>query len=60
MIKMPAGYDPENNDWWYGRYNETGTIEFDAGKVESCIECHKKAHETDYMFSKEVLAALSE
>ncbi len=60
MIKMPPGYDPENNDWWYGQYIESGTIEFFAGKVESCIECHKKASETDFMFSKEVLATLSE
>jgi len=25
MVKIPAGYDPENNDWWYGRYDATGT-----------------------------------
>ena len=59
MVKMPEGYDPENNDWWYGRYDETGNNEYEAGKVESCIECHKEAHETDYMYSKEVLAVSS-
>ena len=60
MVKMAAGYDPENNDWWYGLYNETGNIEFKAGKVEDCIECHKKAIEMDYLFSKEVLTASNE
>jgi hypothetical protein len=58
MVKMPAGYDPENNDWWYGKYDVTGTKTIlSAGKRSDCIACHLQAAVTDYLFSEEVLAA---
>jgi len=60
MVKMPAGYDPENSNWWYGKFDASGTYASAQGRVEGCIECHKDAAETDYMFSKEVLQAMSE
>ena len=60
MVKMPAGYDPENADWWYGKYDESGTFMLKQGKLFDCIACHKQASETDYLFSKEVLGIKEE
>jgi hypothetical protein len=57
MVKMPPGFDPENADWWYGIYDESGTDMWDEGKLSDCIICHKQAAETDYLFSKEVITA---
>ena len=55
MVKMPTGYDPENADWWYGKYDESGTQMKKQGKLRDCIACHKQASDTDYLFSREVL-----
>ena len=61
MVKMPAGYDPDHNDWWYAKYDGTGTEVIDSGKmILDCRTCHyNRASETDNMFSREVLEALS-
>jgi hypothetical protein len=53
MFKMPAGYDPENKDWFWVKYNPDGSIDKSpqgmklAGRVakgmdEGCIACHRK------------------
>lgn len=60
MVKMSAGYDPDHADWWYGMYDQTGTKASMQGKIAFCIECHKDASATDYLFSKEVLEASME
>lgn len=61
MVKMPAGYDPRYNDWWYARYDPTGTQAIDQGKlIISCGKCHQRAEDTDFLFSEEVLAATNE
>ena len=60
MVKMPAGYDSQNGDWWYGSFDKTGTKVKEEGKLEECIACHREALETDYMFSMDVLAAMTE
>lgn len=57
MVKMPPGYDPEHNDWWYGIYEGSGRLWSKKGLLPDCIACHQQAAETDYMFSKEVLEA---
>jgi hypothetical protein len=57
MIKMPAGFDPEHNDWWWGLYDATGKSAMMSGKVPVCIACHQQQASEDYVFSKEVLAA---
>jgi hypothetical protein len=57
MVKMPAGYDPEHNDWWWGMYDKTGKVAEMSGKVQVCIACHQPASDVDYVFSKAVLAA---
>jgi hypothetical protein len=60
MIKMEKGYDTENGDWWYGVYDETGMEGWYQGKIQSCIKCHAKAKETDYLFSKDVIQSMRE
>ncbi len=60
MVKMPAGYDPLNGDWWYGSFDKSGVTTKEEGKLEECIACHQGAVETDYLFSREVLEASAE
>jgi hypothetical protein len=57
MVKMSPGFDPENADWWYGVYDESGTNMWDEGKLSDCIICHKQTADTDYLFSKDVINA---
>lgn len=58
MVKMPEGYDPEHNDWWYAQYDPTGTTARAQGKtIFECRSCHQQASGTDYLFSEEVIAA---
>ena len=59
MVKMPPGYDPENADWWYGIYDESGTDMWNEGKLPGCVTCHRQAAETDYLFSREVTGAIN-
>ena len=60
MVKMAAGYDPENGDWWYATYDASGTYARKQGKLEDCISCHKLAAETDYLFSRHIESATHE
>ena len=60
MVKMPAGYDPENNDWWYARVDSSGTIINDGGKLEECMSCHQGAVDQDYLFSDLVMETIRE
>jgi len=60
MVKMPPGYDPENGNWWYASYDKTGQQIFKHGKLNDCIQCHKQAVATDYLFSEEVLKSVHE
>ena len=60
MMKMKKGYDPDNADWWYGVYDESGMEARYQGKIKSCIKCHTRAKETDYMFSESVMYSINE
>ncbi|WP_148218543.1 cytochrome P460 family protein [Sulfurimonas autotrophica] len=46
---------PQNNDWWYGAYDKTGTTVWFEGKIKSCIKCHQIAKKTDYLFTESVM-----
>jgi hypothetical protein len=59
MVKMAQGYDPQNNDWWYGVTDETGSDIYYQGRIRSCIDCHRTAAATDYMFSKSVMGKIN-
>ena len=61
MVKMPAGYDPEHGDWYYGSFESSGTVPVDEiGRVEFCYQCHEVATETDYLFSDSVMETIRE
>jgi hypothetical protein len=56
------GYDPMNGDWYWMKYLENGTLVRTsaseankpiAGRVTSCIDCHRKAADNDFVFSND-------
>ena len=47
MYKM-EGYNPEGGDWFWPKYGPDGKA-MAAGKVESCIGCHKAMGDGDYV-----------
>jgi hypothetical protein len=64
MVQREKGYDLENNDWFWVKYNADGTIGKDekgtemAGRVAKgmdtgCISCHKAAKDNDYIFTND-------
>lgn len=58
MAKMPPGFDPAHNDWWWGMFTPDGKTALMSGKVDACIECHQKAADADYVFSSKVMNEL--
>jgi len=54
MLKK-NGYDADNNDWFWVKYNPDGSIAV-SGKVPGCIGCHGGANEfhsdTDYLWTR--------
>lgn len=61
MFRREKGYDPENKDWFWVRYNgkgatsKTGKGLAMAGRLEkACIECHR-GDEADFIFTSDHL-----
>lgn len=50
MLKREKGFDPEHGDWEYFYFTDIKSI--DKGKMDSCIQCHARASEKDYVFGK--------
>jgi hypothetical protein len=51
MVKGPAGYSPDDNDWWFAMGNLLGGELADSGpSLGGCIGCHSAVSETDYLF----------
>lgn len=61
MVQREAGYDPDNNDWFWAKYKADGAVDKNpkgmalAGRVAKgmdtgCIACHKGAKDNDYVF----------
>jgi hypothetical protein len=48
MIKRSPGYDSENGDWEYFYFTDIDSIE--SGKIKTCIECHSKTAQSDYVY----------
>ncbi len=48
MIKRPTGYDPDNGDWEYFYFEDP--TKFEQGRIALCVECHRGAAATDYVF----------
>jgi hypothetical protein len=62
MFKREAGYDAENKNWFYGKYNPDGSLQKNpkdrelAGRVAKgaptgCIACHKAAPGGDFIYN---------
>lgn len=67
MFKRKAGYDPENQDWFWVKYKPDGSLLKNpkgmmlAGRVakglsQGCIACHKGAPGGDYVFTHDRFA----
>ncbi|MBE0414542.1 cytochrome P460 family protein [Yoonia sp.] len=67
MFRREAGYDPENLNWFWARYNPDGSVSQNpmgmalAGRVakgmdEGCIACHQAAAD-DMVFTSDHLIA---
>lgn len=61
MVQREAGYDPDNNDWFWAKYGTDGSVDKNdmgmalAGRVAKgmamgCIACHANAKDGDYLF----------
>jgi len=61
MVRREAGYDPDNQNWWWAKYNPDGSLQLNpndmelAGRVAKgadagCIACHQAAPGGDYIF----------
>ncbi len=61
MVQREAGYDPDNNNWFWVKYGTDGAVSKNdkgmslAGRVAKgmdmgCIACHKAAKDNDYIF----------
>lgn len=61
MAKRGAGYDPENNNWFWAKYKPNGELHKNpkgmmlAGRVakgmdKGCIACHQSASGSDMVF----------
>ena len=48
MIKREKGYDEANGDWEYFYFENPNAIQ--SGKIKSCVQCHKNAAESDFVF----------
>ena len=68
MFRREAGYDPDNQDWFWAKYLPDGTLDKNpagmmlAGMVAKgadvgCIACHINAGGDDYVFTADETAA---
>ncbi|GIW92923.1 MAG: hypothetical protein KatS3mg110_0964 [Pirellulaceae bacterium] len=58
VMYRSAGFDPENSDWYWVKYEPDGRVSQMAGKpisgrVAMCIECHKGAGGNDFVFAND-------
>lgn len=57
MYKRERGYDSDNQDWFYTKYNPDGTSQENdkgmlmTGRAAKCISCHASAPGNDYIYS---------
>ncbi|MBN2565567.1 MAG: cytochrome P460 family protein [Candidatus Eisenbacteria bacterium] len=69
MVQREAGYDSDNNDWYWVKFGTDGTIDRNeggtplAGRVAKgsragCIACHVNAAGGDYLFTNDEAPAI--
>ncbi len=67
MVQREAGYDRENQNWFYAKYNPDGTLQRNpmnitlAGRIglnsaQGCIPCHRGAPGNDFVYLHDRLA----
>lgn len=50
MYKGPAGYNPDNNDWWFGMGDLLGSnLEASGPDLMGCLGCHDPLTDTDFL-----------
>ncbi len=49
VMQRIEGYDPENGDWFWARYDVKGELTH-SGKVAMCADCHFDADGDDFIF----------
>ena len=47
MAKV-AGYNPDDGDWFWAKYDPKGKIDVE-GRVKECYECHAGVKDNDYV-----------
>lgn len=64
MVQREAGYDPDNNDWFWVKFGADGAVattddgvaiagRFAKGMPMGCIACHANAADGDYLFAND-------
>jgi Cytochrome P460 len=49
MEKMAFGYDQQRGDWKYSIIDGRSYIELASGRIDSCIDCHSRYANTDFV-----------
>ncbi len=49
MRKRERGYNPELGDWEFFMLDSNGDTVIARGKIESCMDCHRKYEATDFV-----------
>ncbi len=49
MAKVPY-YNPSAGNWFWAKYGPQGQVQ-KSGKVKGCIDCHRDAKKTDWVFT---------
>ncbi|MEJ2033165.1 MAG: cytochrome P460 family protein [Deltaproteobacteria bacterium] len=52
-IYKVEGFNPAADDWYWIKFTLEGQIQ-EEGKVESCISCHSRARDNDFLFSGKI------
>lgn len=50
MHKVP-GYNPDNGDWYWAKYDAAGVPEQGEGHPAMCQQCHAAARDRDYIMT---------
>ena len=50
MVKRSSGYNPETGDWDFAVLDGKAAAVQAQGKLENCMQCHKTAGTSDYIF----------
>lgn len=51
VMDKVKGFNPEGNDWFWAKYSPDGQVQ-SSGKVDSCIKCHGRKKENDYIWTE--------